>query len=236
MKKIKVQSRIPFIFLILFTVVLITIAFFLLKSVWFDNDLSFRLRSDSIVCVYAIFAFLPFLYNSLKDNKEYVSDIIIKDNNLFLVYKVKNKTIRKEKIFLDDIKKFEIYANLYQVPFGKSKILKAEITTRITKNNEEVVMFNNNSDVKILGCVYQYILDIQKISSVLPGFKIHLKGRDEYAIANINYFLKFKKKLPLWYRIKHQFKLMQKYEKITLAVAFLIFIVFCILFTYFSFG
>lgn len=226
MKKIKVQSRIsPFIFILGFIVIL-AIVIFVAKFIIFDNSLSYRTKSNGWELIFALIFFVPFLFGSLTNNQEYTSHILISDDSLYLVYKIKNKITKTKIIALNEIEKFEIEADLNTVYYSRSSYLKAKITTKISLLNNEIITFKNNeNEIEFFRCPYQYVLDILNISSMLPNFSLQLKGNDRLAIENINYYKRFGKKLPFWFAIKYQFNSLPKSSKIIFFICTLFLII-----------
>lgn len=225
MKKIKVQSRIsPFIFILGFIVIL-AIVIFVAKFIIFDHTLSYRTKSNGWELIFTLIFFVPFLFGSLTNNQEYTSHILMSDDSLYLVYKIKNKITKTKIIALNEIEKFEIEADLNTVYYSRSSYLKAKITTKISLLNNEIITFKNNeNEIEFFRCPYQYVLDILKVSSKLPNFSLKLSGNQEFAKENINYFRRFGKKLPFCLAFKYQLKLMPKIAKITLFIGSIIMI------------
>lgn len=225
MKKIKVQSRIsPFAFVLGFIIIL-AIVIFVAKFIIFDHTLSYRTKSNGWELIFTLIFFVPFLFSSLTNNQEYTSHILMSDDSLYLVYKIKNKITKTKIIALNEIEKFEIEADLNTVYYSRSSYLKAKITTKISLLNNEIITFKNNeNEIEFFRCPYQYVLDILKVSSKLPNFSLKLSGNQEFAKENINYFRRFGKKLPFCLAFKYQLKLMPKIAKITLFIGSIIMI------------
>lgn len=226
MKKIKVQSRIsPFIFILGFIIIL-AIVIFVAKFIIFDNSLSYRTKSNGWELIFALIFFVPFLFGSLTNNQEYTSHILMSDDSLYLIYKIKNKITKTKIIALNEIEKFEIEADLNTVYYSRSSYLKAKITTKISLLNNEIITFKNNeNEIEFFRCPYQYVLDILKVSSKLPNFSLKLSGNQEFAKENINYFRRFGKKLPFWFAIKYQFNSLPKSSKIIFFICTLFLII-----------
>ncbi len=224
MIKIKVQSRIPvFVSVLLFTIAVVVIGF-IIKYVLFDYSLSYSTRNNAWELIFLLLFFVPIFFNSSTSKDEYVSDLLISNNTLEIIYKVKNKVVEKERIALDNIKGFKISAVLNNMQSGRTKVLNAQITTKIRLNNDEVIMFDNTGDTKLIGCPYQYILDILKVSSKIPNFSLKLTGNSEFDLAYVNYFKLFGKKLPFIHCIKYQLKAIPKPIRITLCISLILFL------------
>ena len=104
MKKIKVQSRIsPFAFVLGFIIIL-AIVIFVAKFIIFDHTLSYRTKSNGWELIFTLIFFVPFLFSSLTNNQEYTSHILMSDDSLYLVYKIKNKITKTKIIALNDRK------------------------------------------------------------------------------------------------------------------------------------
>ncbi len=224
MTKIKVQSRIPAPVFILLGIIFIVIIGFIIKYVLFDYSLSYSARNNSYELIFLLLFFLPILFKSSASKHEYVSELLISNNTLEIIYKVKNKVSRKEEIALDNIKGFKIFAVLNNIQSGRTKVLNAQITTKIRLTNDKVIMFDNTNDTKLIGCPYQYILDILKVSSQIPNFSLKLTGNSEFDLANVNYFKLFGKKLPFIHCIKYQLKATPKSIRITLCISLILFL------------
>ena len=90
MIKIKVQSRIPvFVSVLLFTIAVVVIGF-IIKYVLFDYSLSYSTRNNAWELIFLLLFFVPIFFNSSTSKDEYVSDLLISNNTLEIIYKVKN--------------------------------------------------------------------------------------------------------------------------------------------------
>lgn len=227
MKKIKVESKISLFVLIPILIAISIALIFLYKLTFLDSTTaSYRTKSNYWEIVGAFVIFIPLLFNSAASKIEYVSDILLFQDYLELIYKVRNKITKKEKIFFSDISSFEVKAKLDNETIGRSTYVKSDIETIIKLRNREDIYFSTIGSNSLTSfCSYKYVLDILKAAQMIPNFSLKLRGNCEYAIENINYFKRFGKKLPFWVGFKYQLKKMPKASKIILGISFAAFLV-----------
>lgn len=220
MARIKVQSQISTPVFILYCIISIVIIGIVVKFIFFDSTLSYHTKSNGYELIFLLLFFVPLLFRST-GKQEYVSELVITNNELDIIYKRKNTLVNTKRIPIDSIESFNVSVDLNNVRYSRTTILSTRIITEIQLKNKDTITFDNTYETKFFGCPYQYILDIIKASALLPNFSLNLTGNSEFDKENIQYFRRFGKTFPFMLAAKYRFKLMPKSAK-TVVVFFAI--------------
>ncbi len=218
MKKIKVQTRLPVLAVILISVIAIVVCGFLVHLVYFSGFASSRTKSDGAELIFFIFVILPLLYKSTFSKEDYLSHILLYDDSLILVYKQGAKEVSRKEVYYSDIQSFNITSDLSTKRYGRSYVCICATNSVIKLKNGNTISFNHDSTSQLFGCPYQYVLDIIKESNRIPDFQYKLKGDNELAKEDINYFARFGKRMPFWIILKYSTKQMSKAGKIVFGI------------------
>ena len=162
MIKIKVQHQfsvfISILALIAILVISVCIGYFMFMT---ETDISSKTRSD-IYALIGIFLFVivPFIFTSIKNKTEYVSDIIISADYIELIYKEKQKETKRTRILKDDIEVFEAIVTINKVNSGKTSYIYCNSVVTIELKNRCQIQFLQNSSNQLWGSPYKFILDL----------------------------------------------------------------------------
>ncbi|MBR2069522.1 MAG: hypothetical protein IJ877_07160 [Candidatus Gastranaerophilales bacterium] len=229
MRKIKVQTKLSYLALILLTVLALAFGALVVYIIYFADFASSRSKNDGIELLIIIFAALPILFKSTISKDIYVSDILLFDDYLELIYKKNNKEAFKRKIFKNEIKEYSLVSDISIQKYGsKSQVCVCITNNKITLNNGECIFFNHNSFTKLFGCPYQFLLDMLKVSKEIPNFKYRLKGDNEFAKKDVEHFIINGKRMSASAQFKYSMKKIPFVAKIVLG--------FCCLTTILSIG
>ncbi len=162
-----------------------------------------------------------------KYKQEYVSDLILTQETLTVVYKL-NKNDRYYDIPLNEIKKFYAHTNV------AGSDTKTDVT--ITTCHNETIKFSESPTEGFSFCKYGFLLRLLKVSHCIPNFQYSvLCSGDDFAERDIEYFEKHKKRLPVICRIWAWFLTIPVTAKFFLSISFLGFIFFVFFFSYMNF-
>lgn len=216
MIKIKVQHQfsvfISILALIAILVISVCIGYFMFMT---ETDISSKTRSD-IYALIGIFLFVivPFIFTSIKNKTEYVSDIIISADYIELIYKEKQKETKRTRILKDDIEVFEAIVTINKVNSGKTSYIYCNSVVTIELKNRCQIQFLQNSSNQLWGSPYKFILDLIKNSIEIPNFKYQINGNYEFAKKDIENYSIYKKQLPFSEQLKYDYKSQPKIIKI----------------------
>ncbi len=219
MIKIKVQRYYSLMLIVMLFVGLLILFSGLVYLLFFsDIDFNAKSRSDLYELIgIVVFVGLPILFTMFFNKEKYVSEILIFDESIDIVYKIKGKEVERKQIFKTDIEKFTINTELELKSQGRTSYTLAKNTVNIKTKQEEIEFFFSSQN-NLFGCAYQLILDLIKYSTTIPNFEYHLSGSNIYAIKDIEYFCQFGKRLPLKEKIKFSFNQSPLIGKILLAI------------------
>ena len=224
MKKIKVQSKISYPVFILLVLIGIALCAGVVYILFFCEFASSRTKGDGSALLSMIVFMFPIFFKSLLSKETYLSELLVFDDYIELVYKKQNKIVTTKKIFKSEIQKFSLNAGLVTQRVGKGTICICTSSTSIKLKNDKDVCFNQNSTAQLFGCPYQYILDVLSVSKDIPNFNLNLHGDNEYARADIDYYRRFGRKMPFMVGFKYSMKKTPMFVKIILGFCTLTFI------------
>ena len=199
--------------------------FGLIYLLFFSNiDFGVKSRSDMYELVgVLVFVGIPVLFSAFFNKEKYVSEILIFDESIDIVYKIKGKEVERKQIFKNDIEKFNINTELEIKAQGRSSYTIAKNTINIKTKQEEIEFFFSSQNT-LFGCPYQLILDLIRYSTLIPNFEYQLLGSNIYAIKDIEYFCQFGKRLPIKEKMKFLFNQSPTIGKIFLFIVAIMFV------------
>lgn len=195
-KIIKVQSKLHPLFvwiLTLFAIVLIFVLLYLLRD-----------SSSGSYKIYDIFAlilfFVPVWIKNAQEKEEFVSDMIISEGMLTLVYKRGQKITRYRSIPLDNIVDFKVDLNANYARVGRSVALFCKTKVKID-TGKEVISFKEVPTGSFNLCSYAFFLRLLQNAKYIPylNWKVHGNALDVKEDAN--YMEMYGKRLPLYKRL-----------------------------------
>lgn len=178
------------------------IIYFLLFS---NANISSKAQGDLYQIVgILVFIVIPVVCISIFDDEKYVSEILIYDESIVLVYKIKGKEVERKEISKNNIKNFKITTSANIVRLRKGSYTEVRNTINIKTKDEEIV-FSATAENLLFGCPYQLILDLIKYSNNIPNFNYKTRGTDIYAKKDIEYYCQHGKRIPFIEQFKFSF-------------------------------
>lgn len=193
MKKIKVQRRIS----IFEAVALIAIICLIVAGIFYlifsnnNGTHNYHMGSDlgTLLCLLPIIVLL--IFKDGIDKSEYVSDLIITDNSISIVYKAKGRIINVKEILLEDIKSVKTTAF---IGLAESRqFYTANYITEFCLNSGENIEFKTKPSIYERS-VYNFLFRMLDNAKDLPNFSYDLKCTDQTAIDDIAYYNQHGKK------------------------------------------
>ncbi|MBR1908742.1 hypothetical protein IJ818_07380 [bacterium] len=200
MKKIKVQSRMSVFMLAIIVLVCIALIGAVFYFIILDrtSTFSYRVRSDGWELISALIIFLPFLFREVMKKGQYVSDLIVADSFIQLVYKEKGKITEIETINTSDIKSFNVNVHISVIYAGRRKSADVTNFVDIRLKSGEVISFEAvPSALNFSFCAYNFILDLIKVSENIPNFTYKINTDEQAFKYDIQYFAQHGKRMPL---------------------------------------
>lgn len=216
MIKIKVQRQYSiFLSIILLFAIFLLIGVLLYFLFMSEVDLNSKSKSDlhEILWILA-FVLVPFIFCSIGNKSEYVSDMIISSEYIELVYKQKQKEIRRTRLSRNDIELFEVIANIDKRSSGRTCYIQSNTIVTIELKDKNQIQFSQDSSYILCGSPYKFILDLIKNSREIPNFKYEINGNYEFAKKDIEHYRIYKKRLSYIEQLKHDYKNQPKFIKI----------------------
>ena len=202
-KRIRIKSKLELWQLVLSTIFFVAIGLGVLYLLLFtDFDVSCRTSSHSGELIGLIIVIVPILFSDFFSKKEYLSDIYITDDEVKLVYKIRNKISRTNIVQKNNIKKFELNANIDVV--GSGKRTRTVVTYRfyIDLIEGRDVYVHDNSDITLLEGNYKFIYRVLDAAPYIPNFKLNVESNNDVIKAELDYYRRFGKKIPFSTKFK----------------------------------
>ncbi len=200
MKKIKVQSRMSVFMLTLIVLVCVALIGVVFYFIVLDKTttLSAKTRSDGWELISALIVFIPFLFREVMKKGQYVSDLIVTDSYLQLLYKEKGKITEIKTIESFDIKSFkvDVHINVVQLCRRRSANVTNYVTIKL-KSGDTISFEASPSALEFSMCAYKFILELLKVSHYLPNFKYKVHTEEKSFEEDIKYFAQHGKRIPL---------------------------------------
>ena len=221
-KRIKVQSKLPMAVVVIISAIIIAVVGVLAYLVMTSNDVSYRVEGDLFALIAMIAIFIPLWIKHASSQEEYVSELIIDDETLSLLYK-NNKGTRVHRINLDDIVSIKAVLDANNVRTGKSVsfFCQTEVTIS-TKDNK--VSFIENPTASLSFCNYTFLLRLLDNAKYLPNFKYTVKGNSELTKKDIEHYAQFGKRLSAFKKLRYDFKQYPVFLKVIMSL-FLLFMI-----------
>ena len=200
MKKIKVQSRISIFVLVLVVIACMAIIGSVFYFIVLDNSgtLSGKTKSDGWELISCLIVFIPLLCKEVMKKGQYVSDLIVTDSYIQLIYKERGKITEIKTLETIDIKSFKVDVHINVVHLGRRT--SAEVTNYVTikmKSGETVSFDATPSAMEFSLCAYKFILELIKVSQNIPKFSYKIYTEEESFKEDIQYFAQHGKRMPL---------------------------------------
>jgi hypothetical protein len=222
-KRIKVKSQITNLQILSISLVALGIisalAFLSFTTQDFSNPGIEFGAYEVFLCCFIFFFIIWFLCLDIL-KKEYLSDIYITEQEIKLVYKIRDK-ITKTKVFQkNNIKSFELNADVNDIREGKYGRTELIFNFSIDliegeKHYEQEIKYLK--DVGNYDPLYRFL----EASDYINNFKFNINSENKKIKSQIDYFIRFRKKMPC----DIQFKVAPLHEKIIIIFLFMVLLI-----------
>ncbi len=173
--RIHLQSQISGLQILLWTIFVIAIGVLFFKT---NTSLENYIALAGLVAL----GLVKYLFDP-KSPSPYVSDILVYDKFLELIYKVKGRTVSKTRIKKSDITKFSAEIKISE---SSDKLTDCNIKVTISLQNKNPIFFPIKTNQLSLDCwkVHQRAINLVKNSKYLPNFSYEVIG-SEYAAKEL---------------------------------------------------
>lgn len=223
-KRIKVQSKLSMITVVIISAIIIAIVGVLAYIVMTSNDVSYHVEGDVFGLIATVAIFIPLWIKNAKSKEEYVSELILEDNTLSLLYK-SNTGKRIHQINLDDIIGVKAVLTANDERTGKCAYTSCKTEVSITTKDKNKISFTEDSKYSISFCAYAFLLRLISISQYLPNFQYKIYGNSKLAKKDIDHYVKFGKRISLLKKASYDFKQYPIFLKVVLSLCIVSFIV-----------
>lgn len=202
-KRIRIKSKLELWQLVLSTIFFVAIGLGVLYLLLFsDFDASYRTRSNSWELIGLIIFIIPILFSDFFSKEEYLSDIYITDDEVKLVYKIRNKISRTNIVQKNNIKTFDLNANIDVVGSGKHSRTVVSYRFYVDLIEGRDVYVHDNSDITLLEGNYKFIYRVLDAAPYIPNFKLNVESNNDVIKAELDYYRRFGKKIPFSTKFK----------------------------------
>ena len=233
-KRIRIKSKIALWQFILLCILCLLILGFVGYVLFVSDNLTYRTRSDCWEVVGLIIFLIPLFFTQITSNQEYLSDIYITDDEIKLIYKIKNQISRSKIVKKNNIKKFELNANINVVGTGKQSRTEVSYRFLIDLIEGQDLYIHDDSDITLFEGNYKFLYRILDAAPYIPNFKLNLNSNNEIIKAEIDYYKRFGKPIPFAIKFKMEMKKLPLISKIFLLFAIL-FLSFSLIFMFYTF-
>ena len=202
-KRVRIKSQMPLWQFVLICLVLFAIVGGILYLLFNDDGtLSYRTRSDAWGAIWYTIFLIPLLLTLSISKKEYLSDIYITDDEIKLVYKIKNKITKTKVIKKNNINSFELNTDINVT--GSGKYARTVVTYHFIVDLIEGrdIYVHDVSDITLVEGNYKFIYRILDAAPLIPNFKLNLNSNNDIIKAEIDYYKRFGKTIPFATRLK----------------------------------
>lgn len=208
-KRIKIKSKISLWQFILISLILIAIVIgiFILNT---QDYMSSSTRRDGWELIGFVFFIIPLLYSTAMSKKEYLSDIYITNDEIKLVYKIRDKITKTKIIKKNNIKTFELNTKIDIVGAGKYKQTDVTYKFFIDLIEGKDIYVSDISDITLIDGNYKFIYRILDAAKYIPNFKLNLTSNNDIIKAEIDYYKRFGRTIPFTTKFKME---MNKYPR-----------------------
>lgn len=221
MKKILVQEKLTLANAIILSAVVVIIGVICVYFAFAEDAVSAHARGECIFFIGILAVFIPMWISNAKSKEAYVSELILTDEDLILVYKTDKVTTNKT-IKLSDISSVHAKLNANYVRTGKSISLFCQTDVLINTNSQGAVSFTEVPTASWSFCNYAFLLRLLGISARLPNFTYKVVGNSECSKEDVRHFAKYGKRLPFIKRLLLESKIYPVWTRIILSICCII--------------
>ena len=207
MKRIKVQSRLSKAAALLIVAIIVALGIFFVYLDFTSDFISSGTSSDIYGFVAMAIIFVPIILSQVVSKSEYVSELIIANGKLIIVYKSSNSK-RERVINLDDITKFKAILSANDVRSGKSSYVSCTTDVTIQTKNDGEIEFIENSSASFSFCAYSFLLRLINLSKYIPNFSYTVVGNSKFVREDIKYFAIHGRRIPF---LKYEYMRFKSY-------------------------
>lgn len=240
--RIKIQSKFSFntyILLVLSPILIVSFYDFLItnKVYWHSLYIVWFFLSFILVAIPAYLA-------NKKISKEYVSEMIISEDSLTLIYK-KGRTLRYKNIPLNTINEFDVNLLANNLIFNSGGrgtgciIFDCQTFISINTDAETIKFEHIPLTLGITLHCTELMLKLLKISKLIPNFSYKVSGNSKIIKTAINYYATHNKKIPFFTLQKIYFQSFSswgKFNRIMLYLILMLMFILTVLLIFFQFS
>lgn len=198
MKRIFVQGKLSIAAAIAISTVVIIVGLIFAYFAFTLEDVSASTRSRMYEFIGLIAIFVPLWINNARSKEAYVSEMLLTDRTLTLVYR--NREQGDIVIDLDNIKSIHAKLEANNVRTSRSSTLFCETNVTIQTKTGKFFHFSENPTANLFQCSYAFLLRLIDNSRFLPNFTYEIQGNSEETKEDIKYYAQYGKRLP-WYKM-----------------------------------
>jgi hypothetical protein len=177
--KIKVQRKISFAFAIAAIAILLLLTFCGIYFIYSSKiSTSHRTNDEAYAAVLLVFALIPLLFKEGAGRQKYVSDIIVTNYSLQIIYRIKSKIVELKEFAVGEIKSIETVLNI--------KLHKEKNNIQSESNTKTTIMLKDGNSLFfdaqpsiITGKHYAFLFSMIKNRAMLPNFSYRLNISDD---------------------------------------------------------
>lgn len=220
MKKILVQEKLTLANAIILSVIVVIVGLAFVFIAMTNDSISLHTRSNCFAMISVIAVFIPLWLRNARSKTAYVSELMITDEDLILVYKVDKDIKEKKAIKLADISSVHAKLNANYARAGRSVTLFCETKVTIKTINKSVISFTEVPTASWSFCNYAFLLRLLGVAALLPNFTYKVVGNSELAKEDVKYFAQHGKRLPFIKRLILESKIFPVWTRILLCICF----------------
>ena len=198
MKKILVQEKLTLAKAIIFIVCVLILGAFL-AFVATKDYISARMRYEIFGFIAAAAVIIPMWWSNAKKGL-YVSELILDNEALTIVYNLDNNVIKQEVINLKDIKSVHAKLIANRVQTGRTTSLFCETEVQIDTTTNGLVSFTEEPTASLSFCGYSFMLRLLSFAKDLPNFTYEVEGNVESVKEDVKYFAMYGRRLSYFKR------------------------------------
>lgn len=201
MKKIRVQSKMTktqamFISCLLISIFFLGLIYLVISADWAAGRAGFGHTRAVFAGFIGIIPFVVYgLYEEIKKNEEFVSELRLTSDELLIVYRNCEGIIKIARINLGNIK--SIQATLTADRYSKDMMhpLYCQTDVAIKTKDDNLICFTESGQHN-----YSFMMRLLTVAKELPDFTFDIKGNSKTAKKDIKHFLKYGKRLH-WLKV-----------------------------------
>lgn len=212
MIKIKAEQKYIDTLIVMIIFAICIVIYWFLPYLYPSED---NIRVSSNFELYAfLIIFVFFIIFSIINNSEYVSDIIIADDYIEIIYKQGLIEIKKEIVFKNDIELFEAILSIDEKITRRHYYLISKTAVTINLKDKKQIQFVVDSSNGFFNSgSYQFILDLMRNSREIPNFKYDVCGNYYLARKDIENYRIYGKLLSSSEKMEYYYNRMPNHLK-----------------------